>query len=83
MKLLQLLTRLLKSKKQGLAWWAEITTRSPHCIYYFGPFSNPNEANVASVGYIEDLEGEAAKDIVVVVKYCQPKMLTIFNEETD
>lgn len=83
MKLLQRLNQLWKGKRQeqDSSWWAEISTTSPHCIYYFGPFSTSNEAKVASPGYVEDLESEGASDIVVVIQRCQPKVLTIFDEE--
>lgn len=83
MKLLQRLNQLLRGKRQeqDSSWWAEISTTSPYCIYYFGPFSTLNEAKVASPGYVEDLEGEGARDIGVVIRRCQPEVLTIFNEE--
>ncbi|PIG90545.1 DUF1816 domain-containing protein [Gloeocapsopsis sp. IPPAS B-1203] len=82
MKLLQRLNQLLRGKrqKQNSAWWAEVITHSPHCIYYFGPFLTSNRAIVASTGYIEDLEGEGAEEIEVVIKRCQPTMLTISDE---
>lgn len=83
MKLLQLLNQLLRGKRQeqNSSWWAEISTTSPHCIYYFGPFSTSNEANLASPGYVEDLDSEGAREIVVVIQRCQPRVLTIFDEE--
>ncbi len=61
-------------------WWAEITTVKPHCVYYFGPFKNPAEAKAAYPGYVEDLTTEGAKEIVVVLKRCNPTELTICNE---
>ncbi|MBC6452706.1 MAG: DUF1816 domain-containing protein [Hormoscilla sp. SP5CHS1] len=64
----------------GLAWWVEIVTDTPRCTYYFGPFTNKNEAEVAQSGYIEDLEKEGAIGITVVVKRCKPINLTIFEE---
>ncbi|NJN56156.1 MAG: DUF1816 domain-containing protein [Leptolyngbyaceae cyanobacterium SL_5_9] len=26
-------------------WWVEIKTFEPNCIYYFGPFSNSDDAS--------------------------------------
>lgn len=68
---------------QGLstAWWVEITTELPHCIYYFGPFSNFFEAQAACPGYIDDLKSEQAEGIKVMIKRCKPEKLTVFNEE--
>ena len=67
----------------GLAYWAEITTDNPRCIYYFGPFLSKQEALSAQYGYIEDLKGEQAQGIAVLTKRCQPKQLTIFDEGDD
>lgn len=64
----------------GLAWWVEIKTDSPRCTYYFGPFSSSDEAENAKSGYIEDLQGEGAQGIAVVVKRCKPTQLTIVDE---
>ncbi|MBO3459391.1 DUF1816 domain-containing protein [Aetokthonos hydrillicola Thurmond2011] len=69
---------LLKSDNH---WWIEISTAKPHCIYYFGPFQHLQEAKTAQYGYVEDLESEAAEEIVVNIKYCNPDVLTVFNEE--
>lgn len=62
------------------AWWAEITTNKPRCTYYFGPFQSYDEAKQAYPGYIEDLNSEGAQGIVVVIKRCQPELLTICEE---
>ncbi len=64
----------------GLAFWVEIVTDNPNCIYYFGPFVSEPEANLTKNGYIEDLENEGAKGISVSVKRCKPTDLTIFDE---
>jgi len=61
----------------GLAWWVEVTTASPRCTYYFGPFLRADEAESAQGGYIEDLEQEGAQGIRVRVKRCKPEALTI------
>jgi Domain of unknown function (DUF1816) len=61
-------------------WWVEIITTTPHCIYYFGPFETHEEAVVAYPGYIEDLDGEGAKGILVMIKCCNPEVLTICDE---
>lgn len=59
------------------AWWLEVTTAEPHCIYYFGPFEQAAEAESARSGYIQDLESEGAKGISSHVKRCNPKSITI------
>lgn len=64
----------------GLAFWVEITTSSPRCTYYFGPFLTAQEAKVAQAGYLEDLEKEGAQGITVMVKRCKPTYLTIDDE---
>jgi Domain of unknown function (DUF1816) len=66
----------------GLAWWIELTTRTPSCVYYFGPFASSKEAEAELPGYLEDLEHEGAQGIQAVVKRCQPAELTIY-EDTD
>ena len=63
------------------AWWAEIITASPRCTYYFGPFQTHDEAKAAYPGYIEDLDSEGALALVVIIKRCNPDVLTIFDEE--
>jgi hypothetical protein len=67
----------------GQAWWVEITTETPACTYYFGPFATAVEADAAKGGYVEDLEGESAQGIQVVVKRCKPTQLTIEGEARD
>ncbi len=62
------------------AWWAEITTIKPRCIYYFGPFETYPEAQSAYPGYVDDLDSEGAQGIVVVIKRCEPDNLTVFDE---
>ncbi|MDX2241237.1 MAG: DUF1816 domain-containing protein [Leptolyngbyaceae cyanobacterium bins.302] len=64
----------------GLAWWVEIKTESPRCIYYFGPFQSSEEAETEKSGYVEDLQAEGAQNIAVVVKRCKPTELTISDE---
>jgi len=63
-----------------LAWWLEIVTDKPHCIYYFGPFAYADEAQKAQSGYIEDLEQEQAQVITVKLKRHQPQELTTFDD---
>lgn len=62
-------------------YWAEITTTTPNCIYYFGPFETFEEAQSAYPGYVEDLESEGALEIKVLVKRMNPDALTIFDEQ--
>jgi Domain of unknown function (DUF1816) len=61
----------------GRAWWVEILTIQPKCLYYFGPFATGNDAHMAIPGYVEDLEGESAQGIQTQVKRCKPDQLTI------
>jgi hypothetical protein len=67
-------------EKIGRAWWVEVITRIPTCTYYFGPFPDAKMALLAQSGYIEDLEQEAAQEIVVNIKCCQPQQLTISED---
>ena len=68
-------------EKMGMAWWVEIITQEPQCIYYFGSFATANEAKLSLWGYIEDLEGEGAQVIAIDIKRGQPSELTIFEDE--
>lgn len=67
----------------GLAFWVEVSTQSPHCTYYFGPFLDREEAEAASTGYVEDLESESAQGIRAEVKRCKPDRLTIYDDRDD
>ncbi|MGK7930301.1 MAG: DUF1816 domain-containing protein [Microcystaceae cyanobacterium] len=60
----------------NLPWWLEITTTTPPCLYYFGPFDSKAEAQTEQGGYIEDLEAEGATGIKVDIKQTQPTVLT-------
>jgi len=65
----------------GLAYWVKITTDSPTCIYYFGPFASESEAQSAQVGYCEDLRGEGAQNITVACeRRRRPSELTITED---
>lgn len=77
----ELLLKLLDTI--GLAFWVEIITENPRCTYYFGPFLSKSEAATAQVGYVEDLQGEGAKNINVSIKRCKPANLTIFDDRED
>ena len=68
-------------EKTGMAWWVEIVTKKPDCTYYFGPFASHREAQLSQLGYIEDLERERPQLIAIEIKQCQPKELTIFEDE--
>lgn len=82
MNLIEIIKGLATGFLQGLskAWWVEITTAEPQCIYYFGPFPSSRSAITAYPEYIEDLNGEGAKGVAVIVRRCQPEVLTIFEE---
>jgi hypothetical protein len=64
----------------GLAFWIEVKTDKPTCIYYFGPFLSKSEAIAAQSGYIEDLQNEGTQGINAIIKRCKPQTLTIFDE---
>ncbi|XFA73103.1 DUF1816 domain-containing protein [Thermosynechococcaceae cyanobacterium Okahandja] len=66
----------------GLAWWVKVETKQPHCIYYFGPFLTPAEADKEKDGYIEDLKAEGAEGFDIEVLRCRPQHLTIDEEGT-
>ncbi len=77
----ELLTNILSAI--GLAWWVEITTDNPRCVYYFGPFPSQEVAQAYQGGYVEDLQQEGALNIGVKVKRCKPTNLTIYDEKAD
>ncbi|MBW4440804.1 MAG: DUF1816 domain-containing protein [Plectolyngbya sp. WJT66-NPBG17] len=77
----ELLTSFLSAI--GFAWWVEITTDGPRCVYYFGPFPNKKDAQTYQGGYIEDLEREGATHIKIDVKRCKPSNLTVYDEKAD
>ncbi|MBE9011676.1 DUF1816 domain-containing protein [Pseudanabaenaceae cyanobacterium LEGE 13415] len=77
----ELLTSFLSAI--GFAWWTEITTDNPRCVYYFGPFLNEKEAKSHQGGYVEDLEREGATNIKVNIKRCKPSKLTVYDEKLD
>jgi hypothetical protein len=58
-------------------WWVEITTETPACCYYFGPFAHAQDAQQMVAGYTEDLTQEGADGMGVVVKRCYPSQLTV------
>ncbi|MEH1874750.1 DUF1816 domain-containing protein [Nostoc sp.] len=74
---------LFQSNQLEFAWWVEINTVVPRCTYYFGPFDSGKEAQFYRTGYVEDLYQEGARDIVALVKECQPDFLTIFHDEAE
>jgi Domain of unknown function (DUF1816) len=65
----------------GFAYWVEVKTDSPRCVYYFGPFLSKEEAEHSRAGYLEDLQSEGAQGIKFEVKRCKPAYLTIFDEK--
>jgi Domain of unknown function (DUF1816) len=69
----------------GRAWWIEVSTSQPSCLYYFGPFANSKEAERLMAGYVEDLESESAQGIRTKIKRCKPDKLTVEggNEQHD
>lgn len=67
---------VLDPSLKPIAWWVEIYTDFPRCLYYFGPFNSELEAKTYQGGYIEDLQQEGAEGIVIQIKQCQPVNLT-------
>jgi Domain of unknown function (DUF1816) len=63
------------------SWWIEVFTAHPSCIYYFGPFDSQREADLAQDGYLEDLRSEGAHIVSVRSQLCQPRKLTIYENE--
>ncbi|MEH2229373.1 MAG: DUF1816 domain-containing protein [Nostoc sp.] len=74
---------LFQSNQSEFAWWVEINTAVPRCTYYFGPFDSEKEAQFSRTGYIDDLYQEEARDIIAIVKQCQPNVLTIFQDNAE
>ena len=64
----------------GLAWWVEVKTSAPRCIYYFGPFLTAPEAEAAKAGYVEDIENEGAEGLRVSILRCKPVTLTVADD---
>jgi Domain of unknown function (DUF1816) len=64
----------------GQAWWIEVSTTQPKCTYYFGPFADVKEAELAMQGHLEDLESESAQGIRSQIKRCKPERLTIDHD---
>ncbi|WP_204103442.1 MULTISPECIES: DUF1816 domain-containing protein [Spirulina sp. CCY15215] len=80
MKLSEISLALLEGL--GLAYWIELKTDTPECLYYFGPFANAAEAEENLPGYVEDLEAEGAENIQYAIVKCKPTNLTIWGEQT-
>lgn len=66
-------------KEHKLAWWLQVITNRPYCIYYFGPFDTWKEAELAQNGYIEDLNQEGAEGIYAQIRLDNPSELTIYS----
>ncbi len=67
-------------EKIDKAWWLEITTQTPSCTYYFGPFDSCAASQFAQSGYIEDLKQEGAQGIAIKIELCQPQKLTVCED---
>lgn len=68
-----------ESIKRG--WWIEILTVRPFCLYYFGPFKQWLDADLAKSGYIKDLRMEDSKIAACHIKRCRPRQLTLDASE--
>lgn len=62
-------------------WWVKIETRTPPCVYYFGPFASYEEAQTHEAGYVADLEEEGAVGLTISLEQGDPKELTIYDED--
>ncbi|MGD1941617.1 MAG: DUF1816 domain-containing protein [Leptolyngbyaceae cyanobacterium] len=61
-------------------WWVKVHTKTPQCVYFFGPFDSAREAKIHQHGYIEDLVDEGARGVRAVTHRGNPQMLTIVKE---
>jgi hypothetical protein len=71
------------AERLGLAYWVEIRTERPACVYYFGPFWSRQSAEAEASGYREDLESEGARGISTTVGRMRPTQLTITEDWGD
>ena len=82
---MSLRTKLLRGfylNLESKAYWLKITSKVPHCIYYFGPFGSAEEAWSLQSGYIQDLLEEQARGIHVELEQRNcPEALTICDEK--
>lgn len=62
-------------------YWVEVETENPSCTYYFGYFAHPLAAKLMQRGYVKDLLEEQAIVLSAEIKRCQPKQLTIMEEQ--
>ena len=76
-----LLMNSIRSDRQS-PWWIRVTTYSPGCVYYFGPFDSWTEAESKQVDYIEDIKKEGVPEIISQIKQFQPKQLTIYQDDS-
>jgi hypothetical protein len=60
--------------------WLRIRTKTPKCVYFFGPFDSRDEARDHQDGYITDLTQEGAQGIRVTLQRKEPTALTIAQE---
>jgi hypothetical protein len=67
--------------KSDLAWWLEVGTLNPLCIYYFGPFEIEQEAFRAKQGFLQDLRNENSIIVFARCNFCKPRQLTIHQNE--
>ncbi len=74
---------MLSSFENGLpslAWWLQVDTANPTCIYYFGPFGSKEEAESSKNMYFDDLRQENDTILYSQAKFCQPRALTISED---
>lgn len=74
-------TEKFKQEQIEFGWWVELVTAQPRCTYYFGPFFSTQEAQWFLPGYIEDIKQEGCQELHFQIKHCQPKEITISEEE--
>jgi hypothetical protein len=69
-------------EKLGMAFWIEVSTEAPRCVYYFGPFLSRSDADRDKPGFEEDLVEEGALGITsMIFQRPTPDLLTIELDE--
>ena len=51
------------SNSLGLAWWAEVETKTPNATYWFGPFLTKRSLNGNLEEFLHDLYDEGSTDV--------------------
>ncbi|WP_013322763.1 DUF1816 domain-containing protein [Gloeothece verrucosa] len=65
------------SQDSQLPWWVVINNHFSNYNYYFGPFTEWEEAALFHCHYMEDTVIDQPEEIKVVIKQCQPENFII------